>query len=1694
MKTLTIFRRLIFWILLPSVALAGTLADTPLSLKSGVPPNVMFALSVEYPTANTAAYQDTASYDFNNEYLGYFDPDKCYDYDSTNGWFYPIVTSHPDIHKCAIRWSGNLLNWASMTGLDEFRFAMTGGNRYQDTSTLTVLERSYQSGQGGTGNFPDKTFVESDGFATTYPAGTSLKFQNQGRGVQMLVTPGGTNVANCTNPTLVGASFSCTLSLESDGSTASCNTWGGSGTSASPYTCTSFGAFPVIGTPSSATAVTPPGTFTAGGGTSDTVSCSTPTMTGSNFTCGTLALSGGHTGTCSGSYSGAGTSISPFKCTTFGTFSGGESFATSSASPTVSTFSVTTPGTPQTYPSSGYTTCSVSGSGSSTTITCTLGNGHTASCSQASFSGSGTNSSPYYCRTFGFPFGETNNANPQARSSTKTVVSSKTYYLNYQISYLDIPTTTTYSYVSSYPGSISGITTYYTTRYNLTFSTSQTFNVRVKVCDSISATIAGTVAVGPENNCVQYGSAYKPNGVVQNNGDKMRFGVTSYFQSNDIDNAVLRSKLKYVAPLMYSPSGGATTNARTEWSATDGTLFQNPDSSDTATANSFIGTTANSGVINYINKFGSASHTYKTYDDMGKLYYETLKYLRGGPPTTDLYRGATAANSDGFPIVTTWDDPIQFSCQKNYIIAMGDTHTWCDKRLPGASNAAANNGVCNAYTDSNGNSHAADFGGTLGTDSGVNVATVTNNVGTLEGLGNIATSYTGAGSSAGYGMAGLASWAASSDIRPGTAANVVGKQSVTSYVIDVLENKDCGYQSQYWLAAKYGNPASYDANGTWISQSLQSGSQQWWSTQALPAGLCSSRSPAAALGNPAYSATGGSVTWPKNLLRAGDPLSMITSVQNAISAIIAQIGDEAALAQSSGHLDTGTGAYLYRSLYNSGGWRGNLQAFVIDTNGNVSSTPSWSASAKLPSDSARNIFTFNNGLKADGTSETVGNVSRKGATFNAANFANLSSGQQARLNADQFGITDGLGVDRVNYVRGDQTKEVFAPPGSTTPNPLANNSWRARQPWPGESRFTLGDLVNSNPAFVGAPSMNIPDPSYKTFARNLRDRVPMVYVGANDGMLHAFDASFTYATTGLPAATSTSGTEMFAYVPSSVYSNLSQLMSPNYVHKYFVDGSPVVSDACSFSCPTDGSGWKTVLVGTLKAGGQGIFALDVTNPITTSGGVNSNNFSASNVLWEFTDADDSDLGYTFSTPVVGKLKDGHWAVVFGNGFNNTTSDTHSSTTGRAYLFVLYIDGPGVDSVTGAGKPWVLGTNYFKIELKSPSESVTATLPLSPPNGLASIAVLDKDFDGAIDYVYAGDRNGNLWKIDISSVAQSNWKSVFGSVTSPTPLFKATDGSGTAQQITTGIAIAKHPNGGYFVMFGTGSWIDNTDPLSPFQSQSFYGIWDKDDGSTTVARSNLQRQTTLIYLDDSANICLPGTDGCGQIVSSCQPNYTSSNAASNVSSPLCPATVGGVALGYSGNTPPQLGWVFDMPQSGERVRSTAPNAAGNRVGFTTVTPASDPCTGNTIGLEYELNNQTGGATPAPVYLNSAGGYITINPTTNSAAAAALGYTGTTPLQVTASGKTLVGGASENPSDFQANAQSRPPGVGAKPAITCGGSAGTCSNYIPGWGFQANLNGGTSKIIQSCPPSATMLSCIQKNGYRQSGRLSWKQIIK
>ncbi|MCU7938918.1 MAG: hypothetical protein KZQ64_12320 [gamma proteobacterium symbiont of Bathyaustriella thionipta] len=403
---------------------------------------------------------------------------------------------------------------------------------------------------------------------------------------------------------------------------------------------------------------------------------------------------------------------------------------------------------------------------------------------------------------------------------------------------------------------------------------------------------------------------------------------------------------------------------------------------------------------------------------------------------------------------------------------------------------------------------------------------------------------------------------------------------------------------------------------------------------------------------------------------------------------------------------------------------------------------------------------------------------------------------------------------------------------------------------------TLGDILNSAPQFVGGTLNSNGNPlayintdfsessSYELFQKTNKNRQHMIYVGANDGMLHGLTVDSNPATSLATTSSSTLayledfGKEAFAYFPSAVIKRLNKLTSSEYdnkgiaSHRYLVDGSPTVEDAY------DGSHWKTMLVSGLGAGGQGVFALDVTDGAATSG----NNV----VLWEFNDSDDADLGYTYSRPVIARLQDGNWYAIFGNGYNNTETrnmdslpDTSVSTTGHAVLYLLKMSGP-----TGHNNRWVLGTDYYKLD--------TGRGDTTTPNGLATVSTLDLDRDQVVDAIYAGDLQGNLWRFDLLDGDTNINSGLFPSLvengaTKPSKTFRIAYGNnapepvfstGLNQPITSAPVIGSHPIDGFMVIFGTGQYIEPGDnQTTGLATQSLYGIWDSCVMNGKVGNSN-----------------------------------------------------------------------------------------------------------------------------------------------------------------------------------------------------------------------------------------------------------------
>jgi type IV pilus assembly protein PilY1 len=452
-------------------------------------------------------------------------------------------------------------------------------------------------------------------------------------------------------------------------------------------------------------------------------------------------------------------------------------------------------------------------------------------------------------------------------------------------------------------------------------------------------------------------------------------------------------------------------------------------------------------------------------------------------------------------------------------------------------------------------------------------------------------------------------------------------------------------------------------------------------------------------------------------------------------------------------------------------------------------------------------------------------------------------------------------------------------------------------------------VVDSSPAFVSVPAGAFQDDSYATFSASstVQSRTPMLYFGANDGMLHGVNAN--------------TGQEVMGFIPNGgtngVFSNLYMLASPYYFyhHQFFVDGSPQVSDAL---LSTDGK-WHTVLVGGESAGGSTIYALDVTNPNNFTSDANV----ASSVLWEFSD---SDMGLSYSTPVIARSA----AVTV----TDKTSSTSTTAAGFAVIF-----GNGYNSASGNPIFYAVdastGKQLAKINLCS---AVSATSPnacsSTLPNGLSSVSVANSSGVAGVvqDMAYAGDLQGNLWAINMSNSNPSKW--------TVTLLFQARDGSGNTQPITTAPALTLNPNFpnefGLMAFFGTGELLTQAD-LTSTNVQTIYGVWDNTANLTSYAkpypappytRSNLAQQTVSVVTATVSGTSVKGVTNSANPV-----NLTfASVSATNPSPP--PATI---------TVAPQEGWYFDLSPLGSGTRSfttLAVDAGG--VKFTTNQPPANAC--------------------------------------------------------------------------------------------------------------------------------------------------------
>lgn len=1168
-------------------------SNVPLANIDVAPSNVVLALSVEFPTADTASYGVAGyspTYNSTQTYYGYFDPAKCYLYSSTNRYFSPATCT-------ASTPKGNFLNWVSMTNLDQFRQSMTGGNRWIDTPSLTVLQRAFTDALGG--GVTETTVVSSNinapnRVATTADAGnmgsssTQYIYKISGLGDKILVQQGSTI-------TLLGTSAS------------------------------NLAAMAVQDCP---------------------------------------------------------------------------------------------------------------------TLVTTYKSAHS------------NNNPPWTC-----------------------------------------------------------------------------YHIRVKVCDSAS---------GLEANCVQYGSNYKPEGLMQKYSFNMRFAAVGYLTDNSKTNTqqggVLRARMESIGPVTPDPLNVSADNPAKEWSSATGQFFQNPDAADATASSTLSGTTiSNSGIINYLNRFGyspstSTGYAYKYYDPMAELYYDAVRYLRGMRYSNQSVAYATSSNAtrfDGFPVIkfagapavsgaaNSNDDPITSACQPNFIITLGDVNNSCDQRIYNApiGTEAASSGGCS--------------GGSYPTPSDpVNFAPPTSTVTAWDPL-DITLSHGNTPL-----IAGMAYWSHINDIRPDKAAGrMPGQiQNITTYTVDVMEKTGgSSYtgtkKTQFWLAAKYGG---FDLTKT---------DQTSTTTRNNPNTNNGHGS--------AWDANGDGI--PDNWFRGNDPIAIQTGLASVFDKITAagSIGDGAAPATSGVTLATASEIY-YATYSLANGGRGSVKACAFSST-DCGNNTDWDAANWLTPGVTETYTDLSTGTTGNAytylDSDTREIITRSGGTGVPFLYGSLAAADQGSLSYDpQTQVADTVtsptrAEKRVNFLRGDAANEI-----------VNGGVFRSR------SGTRLGDIVDAGPVYVGAPNALYSGdlfPGYSDFISDNLNRKPVLYAGANDGMLHGFDVS--------------NGKELFAYVPGYFLqtdagknaARIASLTNPLYSHNFFVDATPMVGDV------EIGGTWKTLLVGGYGAGGQGFYALDITNPTALSEAQ-----AATVSKWEIASSDSTgddalaDIGYTYNQPTIspisgqflqfGLVPTGEsthrWAIIVGNGFG--------SATGKAAL--LFID----PATGGIFNEIVVDSSIAR-------------------NGLATPFPVDTDQDGLIDTIWAGDLNGTMWRVRWDMTACNTDASQCQWVT--TALFRA----GATQPITSAPAVAPHCVSGYNVVFGTGKYIERPDYNTTTQ-QSLYGIHDDLSGSdmteAKVAKTDLVQQTIA---------------------------STSAASTSN----------GDITRSYSSNTVNYLinmGWYIDLPASaGER---------------------------------------------------------------------------------------------------------------------------------------------------------------------------------
>ncbi len=694
-----------------------------------------------------------------------------------------------------------------------------------------------------------------------------------------------------------------------------------------------------------------------------------------------------------------------------------------------------------------------------------------------------------------------------------------------------------------------------------------------------------------------------------------------------------------------------------------------------------------------------------------------------------------------------------------------------------------------------------------------------------------------------------------------------------------------------------------------------------------------------------------------------------------------------------------TGAQLFLASYFPADWTGSVTATPIffNTTTNalaLASAPSWDGGCVLTGGACATTGAAT--MTAEAPASRV-MITWNGTTGIPFEWGSLTAAEQTALDFGDATQT----ANRLNYLRGDRTNEV---------NSNGVGLYRARDK-------VLGDIIDSSPSWIGPPgepyasmttwvdsiypTLNPPENSgqtYLTYQQSKQGRTNVVYVGGNDGFLHGFRAG-TLDATGNLVTTPTQpndGYEVLAYMPGVVLGTIHPTATINgvtavnapldysntqYSHAYFVDATPATGDLFYAGV------WHTWVVGGLGSGGAGIYALDVTDPTqfaeSNAGTLVIGEWTPTNLVCQ----NDSTLplpcknylGNTFGTPEIRRFHNGDWGVIFGNGFNDVDSNKH---TGAAGIYIML-----VNSTTGAQ------TFYY---LPATASSATAL-----PNGIASPTSLDIDLDHVIDYIYAGDLLGNVWKFDVTSQTPGNWGKTASSPLFTAPYTPAVAAVGTtpaipsepspittrlqvgtlkafgSQTTSTGVILSNAPER-VVINFGTGQQIPQTLTAAAAYAngpQYLYGIWDWDFGAGSplpVGSWNaLSPNQQAVALAGPQTIVAPGTGTNLQVQTMSTSTIGTGSAATTVrtmtQNPVC--WKGDTACG-GGASQTAFGWYVQLPGVNEQVIFDPTYSPDGEFVVSTFIPAVNSVLSCKVvtatGFSMGLDPTTGGGSSTPFF--------------------------------------------------------------------------------------------------------------------------------